>query len=90
MFNPKDKVIKYAEVSGKKRQEFEIHEIPKKDLSSYKLLGTAEGIHVNHCVYLGKKYSEDFSKKVAGYRLETPKQKGCLVAVSFYEKKKKK
>lgn len=87
MINPKDGVLKYTEVNGKKRKEFKIPEISEKDLSFYKLLGTAEGRDVGHCLYLARKYADDFHKKVAGYRLVKPKQKSCLMAVSFYEKK---
>ena len=86
MFNPKDKVIEWTEVRGKKRKKFKIREISEKSLSSYKLIGTAEGRDAGHCIYLAGKYSKDF-KKVAGYRLVAPTQKDCLMAVSFYEKK---
>lgn len=80
-------MIEVKVIRGDNQEEtVRIPEIPEAELSSYKLIGTAEGVDKFHCLYLGRKFAENFEKRVAGYRSATPKENGAAVAVSFYEK----
>lgn len=84
-------MIEVTYVTGKERRRLRIHEIPEKELSLYKLIGTAEGADQNHCLYLANKYADNFEERVAGYRRVKPSKKSkSSVAISFYEEKKKK
>jgi len=87
MFKLHEGVFKITIVQGKKEEKMEIREIPEKDLSSYTLMGTAEGADPYHCLYLASKFAKDFRKRVAGYRRATSQREKCPVAFSFYEKK---
>lgn len=82
-------MIEVTYVTGKQRRKLRIHEIPEKELSLYKLIGTASGADKNHCLYLANKYADNFEERVIGYRPAKP-EKGSPVAISFYEKKEKK
>jgi hypothetical protein len=88
--NGGDSMIEVTIITGKKERKLKIPEIPAGKIFSYKLIGTAEGINNHHCLYLARKYAENFEKRVAGYRPAKPKNKKCKIAVSFYEEKKKK
>ena len=46
------------------------------------LLGIANGIDLDRCVYLGSMYCEDFSEKVIGYQIK--KGQKYPVEVKFY------
>jgi len=75
--------------------------LAKKVNKNLKKLGTASGINLPHCFYLGSKYCKDFAKQVCAYRIMpgklSPKLSSGLVAkayiiypmsVIFYRKKK--
>jgi hypothetical protein len=81
-------MIEVTIVTGKKERKLKIPKIPVKKISSYELIGTAEGMNNFHCLYLARKYEKNFEKRVVGYRPAEPKNKKCKIAVSFYEKKK--
>jgi hypothetical protein len=66
-----------------------IKEIAPEDLSLYKLMGTASGINLGHCVYLAQKYTPGFWDKVIGYAKkpidEASPLSGTHICVSFYQ-----
>ena len=45
----------------------EIREIANQDVRDKKCIGSAMGQDILHCIYLGMKYCEDFTKKVRWY-----------------------
>ena len=79
-------MIEIRMVRGTQEEMVRIPEIPEEELSSYELIGTAEGMDKFHCHYLARKFAENFEDRVAGYRYATPKMKGAAMAISFYEK----
>lgn len=65
-----------------------IYAISDNEKGQYKVIGTAEGETLGHCVYLGHKYGgKDFFDRVCGYSMAESKSPGMSIAITFYEKK---
>jgi hypothetical protein len=65
-------------------REINLEDFDAQDVSCRKLIGTAEGVDLNHCIYLGMKYGKDFVDRVTGFKRADAKNGGPY-AVSFYE-----
>jgi hypothetical protein len=76
--------------------------ITDKELPNYSPLGTATGISLDHCAFLGSQHCPNFLERVAGYRIERDDKISEAVndvmrkenngwpthlTISFYEKK---
>lgn len=64
-------------------REVHLEDVTDQDVSSRKLIGTAEGVDFNHCLYLGMKYGKDFVDRVHAF--QKTKSKAQPFAVTFYE-----
>lgn len=66
-----------------------VRKIPRVDkVLGYKRLGVAYGMNLPHCFYLGRKYTDDFMRRVAAYKISGG-SRGCAITVTFYQRKKK-
>lgn len=65
-------------------REIKLEELGAEDVSARKLIGTAEGIDFNHCLYLGMRHGTDFVQKVRAFKRCEAKNGGPM-AISFYE-----
>lgn len=76
----------YTSKNGRGTKKW-IYELKEEDLNNHALLGIADGQEFFHCLYIAIRHVENFRKRVCCYRIEPSKQKGCALAVSFYELK---
>lgn len=67
------------------KEEKEIYELSEEDGGTYRLLGKATGINMDHCVILGSKHKDDFWHRAYGYRII---QNGELEKMMFETMKK--
>ncbi|MDO8494937.1 MAG: hypothetical protein Q7S32_00215 [bacterium] len=74
-------VAKKDKDSGIKR----IYKLSDEELKKHKLIGEAEGQNFFHCLFMGR-HTENFHKRVFGYRILKPTQPGMALGVAFYEK----
>lgn len=74
--------------TGTKKIDKNIYAISDNEKGQYKVICTAEGETIGHCVHLGYQYGgEYFFGRVCGYSMVKPKNPGMVIAISFYEKK---
>lgn len=60
----------------------EIPELSESEAEKYEVIGTAEGQHDDHCLFLAMKHGYQFLDRVVGYR-KTPPTK-YETALTFY------
>ncbi len=78
-------------------------EISDKEISRYKLIGSASGGSLGFCVYIAQRHTPNFFNRVVGYRIDKggigemmsnaakraglPEEKQKYITASFYEEK---
>lgn len=62
-----------------------VYKLSDTELTTHKLLGTAEGQSFFLCLFMGR-HVENFHNRVCGYQILKPIQKGMKMRVAFYEK----
>lgn len=60
----------------------EIPELSEAEAQKYSVIGTAEGEHEDHCMYLAIKHGYQLLDRVVGYTKTTPEK--YKVALTFY------
>ena len=80
-----------------KKIERTLEEITRKEAEDKKLLGTAAGMDVGHCIYMGSRHSSEksFIRTVKYYRYCEPDEDSemssrCAVTIAFYKDKEEK
>ena len=68
-------------------KDYEIPEVSEADAEKYDVLGAAEGMDENHCLYLGAKNEKNFFDRVVGYRKTAPEHNETAIRVVFYARK---
>lgn len=55
---------------------------------NYRLLGTAQGMDIFHCLYLAGRHCENFFERVVAYYPVKPDEEKFALALCFYEELK--
>jgi hypothetical protein len=85
--NPKGLLLQKTK-DGKVLQKRLILMIDSKQAKKYKIIGTARGMNLQHCLYLAGRYAANFPERVCAYSINTaPADTRFATEVAFYEKK---
>ncbi|MFB6226406.1 MAG: hypothetical protein ABEJ02_03565 [Candidatus Paceibacteria bacterium] len=102
MNRKEDITIPIKDTNGFVKREVELEYLDDPSSGDYELIGKAYGTSVAHCVYLARKFEDDFLDQVCGYNFkfrweDTEEKSGAEEAVAenkdaemkvcFYKKK---
>lgn len=88
-----NKIVIGRAASGEDKAK-EIGEFSETEAKNHKILGSAHGINLGHCVYLAHRHCQDFVSRAIGYRiiehdhiaqLCVKELGGKYILVEFYE-----